>query len=110
MTTARITDRQLWGGVTTGLAAIAGWFAATHTTLLLAYRGGTLSQVQGICDSGIGQLGRAMSTQAAASCSQVDTYSMWLNLAGFAGLMLAIASAALLAYRAQHRPTLTQQQ
>jgi hypothetical protein len=103
MTTARVTDRQLWGGVATGLAVIAGWFTATHTTLLLAYRGGSLSQVQGICDSGLGQLGRAMSAQTAARCSQVDSYSMWLNVAGFAGLMLAIASAALLAYRAQHQ-------
>jgi hypothetical protein len=110
MIAARITDRQLWGAVATGLAAIVGWFAATHTTLLLAYRGGSLSQVQGICDSGLGQLGRAMSAQAEASCSQVDTYSMWLNVAGFAGLMLAIASAALLAYRSQHRSPLSQQQ
>jgi hypothetical protein len=102
-----ITERHLWTGLATGIAAIAAWFVATRTTLLLAYKGGTLSQVQGICDSGLGRLGRAMYTQAATNCNSVDSYSMWLNLLGFAGLLLAVASVAVLFYRSQHRPSET---
>jgi hypothetical protein len=47
---ARITGRQLWYGIAAGLLMIMGWYAATGTTLLLAYgRGGnlTLHEVQG---------------------------------------------------------------
>jgi hypothetical protein len=49
----RVTGRQLWYGIAAGLLMIMGWYAASRTTLLLAYgTGGTLSlhQVQGICE------------------------------------------------------------
>lgn len=108
MTRTRITDRQLRAALIIGLAAIVVWFAATRTTLLLAYGKNssplTLNQVQGVCDSSMGLIARNLSAQGAANCASVDIYSMWLNVAGFAGLMLAIASAALIAYRSQHQP------
>jgi hypothetical protein len=57
---ARVTGRQMWYGIAAGLLMIMGWYAATRSTLLLAYgRGGklTLHQVQGICASASGQIG-----------------------------------------------------
>jgi hypothetical protein len=75
---ARVTGRQLWYGIAAGLLMIMGWYAATRTTLLLAYgRGGklTLHQVQGICDSASGQIGRALSGPAAANCGSVHNYT-----------------------------------
>ncbi len=108
MTWGKITDRDLWTGLTIGLAAIAAWFLATRTTLFLAYgTSGTphdLAQAQSMCDGGLGQFARALNAQAAANCTSVDTYAMWLNLAGFAGLLLAAASVAVLAYR-HNRPS-----
>jgi hypothetical protein len=105
MTTMRSTDRRFLAGLITGIAGIVIWFVATRTTLLLAYRGGSLSQVQAICSSGIGQLGRIMSTQANAECASIDRYAMWLNVLGFAALLLVIGSAGVLIYRAMQRPS-----
>lgn len=104
---ARITDRQLWYGIAAGLLMIMGWYAATRTTLLLAYGNGgnlTLHEVQGICDSAIGQIGRALSVQAAANCGSAGNYTSWLNITGAAGLFLTVTCGALLAYRIEHRP------
>ncbi len=104
---ARSTDRQLWYGIAAGLLVIMGWYAATRTTLLLAYGNGgslTLHQVQGICDSAIGQIGRALPVQAAANCGSAGNYATWLNITGAAGLFLAVTCGALLAYRIEHRP------
>jgi hypothetical protein len=104
---ARITGRQLWYGIAAGLLMIMGWYAATGTTLLLAYgRGGnlTLHEVQGICDSAIGQIGRGLSGQAAVNCGSVHSYATWLNITGVAGVFLTVACGALLAHRIEHRP------
>jgi hypothetical protein len=90
-----------WAGITAGLILIAVWFAVTRTTLVLAYRGGTLSQVQGICDSSLGRFGRAMSAQGAAGCNHIDGLATWWNAAGVAGLLLIVASAAVLIYQSQ---------
>ena len=99
-----ITGTQLRIGAAAGIALIFAWFAATRTTLLLAYRGGTLSQVHAICDSSVGQLGRLMSARAATECSNIDNALTWWNVAGIAGVLLAAGCGALLAYRAAHRP------
>lgn len=100
-----ITKRHLWTGMITGVALIIAWFAAMHTKLLYAYRGGTLSQVHAVCDSGIGQFGRLMSARAAAECNSIDNTVTWWNVAGVAGLLLALACGGLLIYRAQHKPS-----
>jgi hypothetical protein len=108
---ARVTDRQLWYGIAAGLLMIMGWYAATRTTLLLAYGNGgtlTLHQVQGICDSSIGQIGRALPVQAAVNCGSVDGYAKWLNVTGAAGLFLTVTCGALLRYRIEHRPASSQ--
>jgi hypothetical protein len=108
---ARVTDRQLWYGIAAGLLVITGWYAATRTTLLLAYgNGGTLNlrQVQGICDSAIGQIGRALSGQAAVNCGSVDSYAKWLNVTGVAGLFLTVTCGAFLRYRIEHRAASSQ--
>ena len=93
--------RRPWTGIAIGLALIAVWYAVTRTSLILAYRGGTLSQVQGICDSSIGRFSRALSAQGAANCNHIDSLSTWWNAAGFAGLFLAIACAGWLIYQSQ---------
>ena len=104
-----MTARKLaWDGVIGGLFLIGAWFAATRTTFWYAYRGGSLSQVQGLCDSGLGRLSRALSAQGAAECSHIDSVSANWNITGFAGLLLAVASAAWLVYQAQHKPQVTQ--
>jgi hypothetical protein len=108
---ARATDRQLWYGIAAGLLMIMGWYAATRTTLLLAYGNGgtlTLHQAQGICDSAIGQIGRALSAQAAVNCGSVDSYAKWLNITGVAGLFLTVTCGATFGYRIEHRPASSQ--
>ncbi|HEV8275798.1 MAG TPA: hypothetical protein VGQ26_08895 [Streptosporangiaceae bacterium] len=108
---ARVTDRQLWYGIAAGLLVIMGWYAATRTTLLLAYGNGgtlTLHQVQGICDSAIGQIGRALPVPAAVNCGSVDGYAKWLNVTGVAGLFLTVTCGAFLRYRIEHRPASSQ--
>ncbi len=107
MTSTAVRRRREWPwlGVAAGLGLIAAWFAATRTTLLLAYGTPatgihTLAQAQGLCDSSIGQYARTLSAQGAANCSGVDAVSMHWNIAGFAGLLLAISCGVLLAYRA----------
>jgi hypothetical protein len=60
--------------------------------------------VQGICDSAIWQIGRALSVQAAVNCGSVDGYAMWLNVTGVAGFFLTVICGALLGYRIEHRP------
>jgi hypothetical protein len=104
---ARVIDRQLWYGIAAGLLMIMGWYAATRTTLLLAYgRGGnlTLHEVQGICDSASGQVGPALSGPAAVNCGSVHSYATWLNFTGVAGVFLTVACGAFLAHRIEHRP------
>ena len=104
---ARVTGRQLWYGIAAGLLMIMGWYAATRTTLLLAYGHGgnlTLHEVQGICDSASGQIGRGLSGQAAANCGSVHSYATWLNITGVAGVFLTVACGALLTHRIEHRP------
>jgi hypothetical protein len=104
---ARVTDRQLWYGIAAGLLMIMGWYAATRTTLLLAYgRGGslTLHEVQGICDSASGQVGPALSGPAVVNCGSVHSYATWLNFTGVAGVFLTVACGAFLAHRIEHRP------
>jgi hypothetical protein len=62
----------------------AGW-ALGHTTLLVAWKGGTASQVNGICTSGIGQLGQVVNAGLRGSCGQVALYeqaSGWLIVLG----------------------------
>ena len=90
-----------WKGIVIGGGLVVAWYIATRTTIVLAYKAGTLSQVQGICDSSTGRLARALSAQGAADCSHIDSISMWWNLAGFAGLALVIGCGAWLIYRSQ---------
>jgi hypothetical protein len=99
-----ITSTQLRLGATAGVALIAAWFAAMHTTLILAYKGGTLAQVHAMCGSSIGQFGRLLNTIAAAECNSIDNTVTWWNVAGAAGLLLAVTCGATLLYRAQHKP------
>jgi hypothetical protein len=94
-----------WAGIIIGGALITLWYIANRTTLVLAYKAGTLSQVQGICDSNLGRLGRAFSAQGAAECSHIDSLSTWWNAAGFAGLLLILACAGWLIYQAQRTVT-----
>jgi hypothetical protein len=103
---ARVTGRQLWYGIAAGLLMIMGWYAATRTTLLRACGNGgtlTLHQVQGICDSTIGQIGRALPVQALVDRGSVDGYDKWLNATGVAGLFLTVTCGAFLRYRIEHR-------
>lgn len=90
---ARRRDQNLAGWLTVGLVLIAAWYLATRTTLLFAYRAGTLAQVQSLCDSGLGRIARGMSAQGAARCGHVDSLAMWLNLAGIAGVLLVVGVA-----------------
>jgi hypothetical protein len=108
---ARVADRQLWYGIAAGLLMIMGWYAVTRTTLLFAYGNGgtlTLHQVQGICDSAIGQVGRALSGPAAVNCGSVDSYGKWLNITGVAGLFLTVTCGVTFGYRIEHRPASSQ--
>jgi hypothetical protein len=100
-----VNAKLAWGGVVTGLILIAAWYAITRTTLILAYRAGTLSQVQGLCDSNLGRLSRAMSSQSAFTCGHIDSLSTWCNAAGFAGLLLILACAGWLIYQSQRTIT-----
>jgi hypothetical protein len=103
----RVTGRQLWYGIAAALLMILGWYAATRTTLLLAYGHGgnlTLHEVQGICDSAIGQIGRGLSVQAKANCGSVHSYATWLTITSVAGVFLTVACGAVLAHRIEHRP------
>lgn len=90
---ARRRDQSLAGWLTVGLALIGGWFVATRTTLLFAYRAGTLAQVQSLCDSTLGRVARDMTTTAASNCAHADSLAMWLNLAGITGVLLVIGVA-----------------
>lgn len=94
-------DKNLRTVLALGLVAVAGWFAAVHTTLIYAWKGGSLSQVQGICDSSLGRFSQALSSNGAAECAHIDSLAMWWNLAGFAGLLAAGVAGFLLIYRAQ---------
>lgn len=108
------TAPKRWGwapiGAVLGVALIAVWFAATRTTMWNAYGNQdtgirSLAQAQGVCNSDIGQISQTMSAQGAANCAGINHTAMLWNAAGFAGLLLAIISVAMLAYRAQHRPS-----
>jgi hypothetical protein len=99
-----VTSTQLRLGAAAGIALIAAWFAALHTTLILAYRGGTLAQVHAMCGSSIGQFGRLLNATAAAECNSIDNTVTWWNVAGAAGLLLAVTCGAMLLYLAQHKP------
>lgn len=97
-----------WTGAVLGIALIAGWFAATRTTMWNAYGNQdtgirTLSQAQGICDSDIGQLSRTMSVQGAANCAAIDHTAMLWNAAGFTGLLLLVICAVVLGFHAAGR-------
>lgn len=96
-------QQRPWAGIIIGGALIALWYIATRTTLVLAYKAGTLSQVQGLCDSNIGRLSRALSAQGAADCNHIDGLSTWWNAAAFAGLLLIVGCAGWLIY--QHQRT-----
>lgn len=99
-----ITIHQLWFALGGGVLAVIGWVALTRTTFFLAYgQGGTLTlhQVQGLCDSSIGQVGQLLSSSAAGNCASVDTWATMANLAGAAGLLLAVAAGVVLAWRSQ---------
>ena len=98
-----MTSTQLRIGAAAGVALIFAWFAATRTTLILAYKGGTLAQVHAICGSSIGQFGRLLNHAAAAECNSIDNTLTWWNLAGAAGALLAFGCGALLTWRAQHK-------
>jgi hypothetical protein len=90
-----------WAGIIIGGGLIALWYIATRTTLVLAYRAGTLSQVQGLCNSNIGMVSRAMSAQGDAACNHIGTVATWWNAAGFAGLLLVLGCAGWLVYQSQ---------
>jgi hypothetical protein len=98
-------SQRPWAGIIIGGGLIAIWYIATRTTLVLAYKAGTLAQVQGLCDSNLGRLSRAMNAQGDAACTHIDGLSMWWNLAGFAGLALVVGCGIWAAYLAQHKPT-----
>src|SRR5258708_20372580 len=95
-----------WVIVTGVILAIAG-YALGQTTLLVAYAGGrTVSQVNGICASAIGQLGQAVSARAAGNCGQVAMYEQahgWLIAAGIITAAAGIAWA-IRQRQAPHRP------
>lgn len=100
----------VWTGVILGVVLIAAWFAATRTTMWNAYGSQdagvrTLSQAQGICNSDIGQLSQTMSAQGAANCAGINHTAMLWNAAGFAGVLLLVICAALIAYRATRPAT-----
>jgi hypothetical protein len=66
------------------ILAAVGWILG-HTTLLVAWQGGTASQVNGICTSAAGQLGQVMIAGLRGSCSQIALYeqaSGWLIILG----------------------------
>lgn len=93
-----------------GIALIVAWYAATRTTLWNAYGNQdtgirTLSQAQGVCNSDIGQISQTMSAQGAANCAGINHTAMLWNAAGFAGLVLLLIFAALIAYRATRPAT-----
>jgi hypothetical protein len=83
-----------WVIVTGAILACAG-YALGQTTILVAYTGGrTVSQVNGICASGIGQLGQAMSTTVSQRCGQVAMYEQihgWLIIIGVVAVAAGIA-------------------
>lgn len=78
------------------ILAAAGW-ALGHTTLLVAWKAGNASQVNGLCASGIGQLGQAVNAGLRNSCGQVALYeqaSGWLIILGVITVAGGIAWAA----------------
>jgi hypothetical protein len=97
-------NQRPWAGIVIGGGLIALWYIVTRTTLALAYRGGTLSQVQGMCNSNLGMVSRAMSARGDAACNHISALSTWWNLAGFTGLALILGCGAWLIYRSQHKP------
>jgi hypothetical protein len=93
------TERQrrwtpAWVIVTGAMMALGG-YALGQTTILVAYTGGrTVSQVNGICTSALGQLGQALSIKASQNCGQVATYEQahgWLIILGTIAIAAGIA-------------------
>ncbi len=103
-----VKDIYLRIGAVLGLVLIGAWFVYTRTTFALSYgtQGTglrTMAEVQGLCDSSAGQLARTLSAQGSAACGSVDHAATLWNAAGFAGLLLAVACAAVLLYRGVQR-------
>jgi hypothetical protein len=66
------------------VATILGYMLG-HTTILVGWKGGNASQLNGICTSSIGQFSQALDAHARSACAQVALYeqvSGWLIVAG----------------------------
>jgi len=71
--------------IATGVLLAAAGYALGQTTLLVAYKGGTVSQVNGICTSALGQFAQVLRPAAAGGCGQIAMYEQlhgWLIVAG----------------------------
>lgn len=81
--------------IVTGVIAVIAGYALGQTTILVAYTGGrTVSQVNGICTSAIGQFGQAMNIRMSQRCGQVAMYEQahgWLIIAGVLTVAAGIA-------------------
>jgi hypothetical protein len=83
-----------WVIVTGALAAVAGYVLG-HTTLIVAYTDGrTVSQVNGLCTSAIGQFAQASNSRLSGNCGQVAMYEQahgWLIILGVVAIAAGIA-------------------
>ena len=84
--------RQRWGnaGVVVGVMVIA-------LALVIEYKwysAGSVSQLNGLCSSGLGQLAQAGSSSAAANCSQAALLDHLVGWGIIAGVVAAVAGAA----------------
>jgi hypothetical protein len=84
------------------LLAIAGYLLG-HTTLLVGWKGGDASQLNGICTSAIGQLAQVFSAAGRTDCSKValvEQASGWMIVAGLAAVAAGLAWSVSLARQA----------
>ena len=81
--------------IATGLILAAAGYALGQTTLLVAYTGGrTVSQVNGICTSSLGQFAQVLRPSLSGRCGQVAMYEQfhgWLIVTGVAVVAAGIA-------------------
>jgi hypothetical protein len=89
-----------WGAA--GAIAIAVWVLSRVAPVFHGY---TIPRLQALCNSGLGQIGQALSQQAANDCNAASIASTILNLTGIAGLAAVAAAVFVRFQKPSHPPT-----
>jgi hypothetical protein len=89
-----------WGAA--GAIAIAVWVLSRVAPVFHGY---TIPRLQALCNSGLGQIGQALSQQAANDCNAASIASTILNLTGIAGLAAVAVAIFVQFQKPSHPPT-----